>query len=44
MNTIKWELEDLAFQALYPKMYDEIVGLVAARAPAREEFLSLIHI
>jgi guanosine-3',5'-bis(diphosphate) 3'-pyrophosphohydrolase len=25
MNTIKWELEDLAFQALYPKMYDEIV-------------------
>ena len=25
MNTIKWELEDLSFQALYPKVYDEIV-------------------
>ncbi|MGB4809758.1 MAG: bifunctional (p)ppGpp synthetase/guanosine-3',5'-bis(diphosphate) 3'-pyrophosphohydrolase [Candidatus Phosphoribacter baldrii] len=43
MNTIKWELEDLAFQALYPKMYDEIVGLVAARAPAREEFLARVR-
>ena len=42
MNTIKWELEDLAFQALYPKMYDEIVDLVAARAPAREEFLARV--
>ena len=43
MNTIKWELEDLAFQALYPKMYDEIVDLVAARAPAREEFLAKVR-
>ncbi len=25
MNTMKWELEDLAFATLYPKMYDEIV-------------------
>ncbi|HEY0402684.1 MAG TPA: HD domain-containing protein, partial [Blastococcus sp.] len=25
MNTIKWELEDLAFATLYPKRYDEIV-------------------
>ena len=33
MNTIKWELEDLAFATLYPKMYDEIVRLVAERAP-----------
>ncbi|MGN6087673.1 MAG: HD domain-containing protein, partial [Actinomycetales bacterium] len=32
MNTIKWELEDLSFQALYPKVYDEIVRLVAERA------------
>jgi guanosine-3',5'-bis(diphosphate) 3'-pyrophosphohydrolase len=40
MNTIKWELEDLSFQTLYPKVYDEIVRLVAERAPAREEFLA----
>jgi len=39
MNTIKWELEDLAFAILYPKMYDEIVRLVADRAPKRDEFL-----
>ena len=39
MNTIKWELEDRSFAALYPKVYDEIVRLVAERAPAREEYL-----
>jgi len=39
MNTIKWELEDLAFATLHPKVYDEIVRLVAERAPSREEFL-----
>ena len=33
MNTIKWELEDLAFATLHPKIYDEIVRLVAERAP-----------
>ena len=36
MNTIKWELEDLAFAMLYPKRYDEIVRLVAERAPRRD--------
>ncbi|MCW2786258.1 MAG: (p)ppGpp synthetase SpoT/RelA, partial [Marmoricola sp.] len=36
MNTIKWELEDLAFATLYPKRYDEIVRLVADRAPSRD--------
>jgi guanosine-3',5'-bis(diphosphate) 3'-pyrophosphohydrolase len=40
MNTVKWELEDLAFATLYPKMYDEIVRLVAERAPSREEYLA----
>ncbi|MEQ6901214.1 bifunctional (p)ppGpp synthetase/guanosine-3',5'-bis(diphosphate) 3'-pyrophosphohydrolase [Nocardioides sp. YIM 152588] len=40
MNTIKWELEDLAFATLHPKIYDEIVRLVAERAPAREHFLA----
>ncbi|MEP7763960.1 bifunctional (p)ppGpp synthetase/guanosine-3',5'-bis(diphosphate) 3'-pyrophosphohydrolase [Sanguibacter sp. 25GB23B1] len=43
MNTIKWELEDLSFQTLYPKVYDEIVHLVAERAPAREEYLALVR-
>ncbi len=40
MNTIKWELEDLSFATLHPKVYDEIVRLVAGAAPEREEFLS----
>jgi GTP diphosphokinase / guanosine-3',5'-bis(diphosphate) 3'-diphosphatase len=43
MNTIKWELEDLSFATLYPKVYDEIVRLVAERAPAREEFLATVR-
>ncbi|MET3985051.1 bifunctional (p)ppGpp synthetase/guanosine-3',5'-bis(diphosphate) 3'-pyrophosphohydrolase [Streptomyces sp. PvR034] len=42
MNTIKWELEDLAFAILYPKMYDEIVRLVAERAPKRDEYLTIV--
>jgi GTP pyrophosphokinase len=40
MNTLKWELEDLAFATLYPKVYDEIVRLVTDRAPSRDEYLS----
>ncbi|MGZ4441546.1 MAG: RelA/SpoT family protein [Nocardioidaceae bacterium] len=40
MNTLKWELEDLAFATLHPKMYDEIVRLVAERAPSRDQFLA----
>src|SRR5215470_13925290 len=39
MNTVKWELEDLAFATLYPKRYDEIARLVAQRAPRRDQFL-----
>jgi GTP pyrophosphokinase len=39
MNTVKWELEDLAFATLYPKRFDEIVRLVSNRAPRREAFL-----
>ena len=42
MNTIKWELEDLAFATLYPKRYDEIVRLVADRAPSRDTQLAEI--
>jgi len=42
MNAIKWELEDLSFSTLEPKIYDEIVKLVAARAPLREEYLRVV--
>ncbi len=42
LNTIKWELEDLSFQVLYPKVYREIVNLVAEHAPAREQFLGAV--
>ena len=42
MNAIKWELEDLAFATLYPKRYDEIVRLVADRAPSRDTHLSQV--
>jgi guanosine-3',5'-bis(diphosphate) 3'-pyrophosphohydrolase len=43
MNTIKWELEDLSFATLYPKVYDELVHLVAERAPARDEYLARVR-
>ncbi|GAA4518681.1 GTP pyrophosphokinase [Actinoallomurus oryzae] len=39
MNTLKWELEDLAFQTLYPKRFDEIARLVSERAPRRDVYL-----
>lgn len=43
MNTLKWELEDLSFAALYPKVYEEIVQLVSERAPARDEYLGVVR-
>ncbi|HEX6968784.1 MAG TPA: bifunctional (p)ppGpp synthetase/guanosine-3',5'-bis(diphosphate) 3'-pyrophosphohydrolase [Micromonosporaceae bacterium] len=39
MNTIKWELEDLAFGTLYPKRYEEINRLVGEHQPQREALL-----
>jgi GTP pyrophosphokinase len=42
MATIKWELEDLSFAILYPKKYDEIVRLVADRAPKRDQYLAKV--
>jgi GTP pyrophosphokinase len=42
MATVKWELEDLAFAILQPKKYDEIVRLVANRAPKREDYLQTV--
>nr|WP_241249896.1 RelA/SpoT family protein [Rhodococcus sp. X156] len=43
MATVKWELEDLAFAILHPKKYDEIVRLVAGRAPSRETYLATVQ-
>jgi GTP diphosphokinase / guanosine-3',5'-bis(diphosphate) 3'-diphosphatase len=42
MATVKWELEDLAFAILQPKKYDEIVRLVANRAPSRDDYLKTV--
>jgi len=39
IQTIKWELEDLAFSVLHPKLYVEIESLVRQRTPQREEFV-----
>jgi GTP pyrophosphokinase len=42
MNTMKWELEDLAFANLYPKIFEEIERLVSQRAPSREQYLTQV--
>lgn len=42
MASVKWELEDLAFAILYPKKYQEIVRLVADRAPSRDRYIKEI--
>jgi guanosine-3',5'-bis(diphosphate) 3'-pyrophosphohydrolase len=39
MATVKLELEDLSFAILQPKKYQEIVRLVADRAPSRDTYL-----
>ena len=43
MATVKWELEDLSFAILYPKKYEEIVRLVADRAPSRDTHLQRVR-
>ena len=42
MNAIKTELEELSFKVLYPKIYNEIVVLVARRAGQRDVHLKQI--
>jgi len=37
MNAIKWELEDLSFEVLEPKKFEEISRLVAERSPSRDK-------
>jgi GTP pyrophosphokinase len=42
IQTMKWELEDLAFAVLHPKIYAEIESLVTDRQPQREDFVSRV--
>ena len=42
INTLKWELEDLSFGVLYPKVYEEIVNLVRQRTPKRAEYIESV--
>src|ERR671932_1058179 len=37
IHAIKWELEDLAFQTLHPRKYEEIKQMVSERRADREE-------
>jgi len=39
IHTIKWELEDLAFQTLHPRRYSEIEAMVNQRRADREKFV-----
>ena len=43
MASVKWELEDLSFAILHPKKYEEIVRLVADRAPSRDIYLAKVR-
>ncbi len=40
IHAIKWELEDLAFQTLHPRKYNEIKELVAQQRAERERYIN----
>ena len=40
IHKLKWELEDLAFEALHPRKYAEIKAMVAERRADREEHVN----
>jgi GTP pyrophosphokinase len=40
IHALKWELEDLSFQALHPRKYDEIRQMVSERRADREEHVN----
>ena len=42
VHRLKWELEDLAFQALHPRRFDEIKNLVEKRDGERQEYLDQV--
>jgi GTP pyrophosphokinase len=40
IHAIKWELEDLSFQILHPRKYDDIKKLVSQQRAEREQYVS----
>jgi GTP pyrophosphokinase len=42
VHRIKWELEDLSFQALHPRRFEEIKHLVDKREGERQEFIDRV--
>lgn len=42
IQTVKWELEDLSFAVLHPKIYMEIESLVRNRSPERDAFVESV--
>jgi GTP diphosphokinase / guanosine-3',5'-bis(diphosphate) 3'-diphosphatase len=40
IHTLKWELEDLSFQTLHPRKYDEIKAMVNERRADRDEHVN----
>jgi GTP diphosphokinase / guanosine-3',5'-bis(diphosphate) 3'-diphosphatase len=40
IHTVKWQLEDLAFQTLHPRRYAEIQAMVNERRADREKFVN----
>ncbi|MGC8462964.1 MAG: RelA/SpoT family protein [Acidimicrobiales bacterium] len=42
IQSVKWQLEDLAFATLHPKRYAEIEQMVANRAPLRDLYLERV--
>jgi guanosine-3',5'-bis(diphosphate) 3'-pyrophosphohydrolase len=40
IHAIKWELEDLAFQILHPRKYEEIKKLVSQQRAEREQYVA----
>jgi guanosine-3',5'-bis(diphosphate) 3'-pyrophosphohydrolase len=40
IHAIKWELEDLAFQTLHPRKYDQMKELVAQQRAERERYVN----
>ena len=42
VHRIKWELEDLAFQALYPRRFEEIQSLVEKKEGERQAYVEAV--
>lgn len=42
IQSVKWELEDLAFAVLHPKIYVELESLVKNRSPERDAYVETV--